>query len=80
MELVTYPIQSASENQIKSYMLTKFNDPSIKKNTAHVDFNFKKLDNNRFKQLNKYPAISEHATVKYYFDQSIDKTKLARKK
>ena len=34
----------------KQYTDNKFNDPSIVKNTDHVDFNDKNLDNVRFVQ------------------------------
>ena len=49
----------------------KFNDPSIIKNTAHVDFNAKNLDNVRFVKVNRMPAVGEHLTAKYYVDNAI---------
>ena len=41
----------------KNYLDYKFNDPSIIKNTAHVDFIDKNLDNNRFFKVNSIPAV-----------------------
>ena len=38
------------EVSTKSYVDKKFIDPSIMKNTAHVDFNDKNLDNVEFKK------------------------------
>ena len=49
----------------------KFNDPSIIKNTAHVDFNDKNLENVRFVKVNSMPAVRGHLTPKYYVDQAI---------
>ena len=69
---------SIREAASKYYVDNKFNDPSIIKNTAHVDFNDKNLDNVRFIKLNGYPAIGEHATAKYYVDQIIDEPTLVR--
>ena len=55
----------------KKYVNKKFNDPSVIKNTAHVDFNDKNLDNVRLVKVNSMPAVREHLTPKYYVDQSI---------
>ena len=55
----------------KNYVDIKFNDPSIIKNTAHVDFNDKNLDNVRFVKVNSMPAVGEHLTAKYYVDNEI---------
>ena len=41
----------------KNYVDKKFNDPSKTKNTAHVDFNDKNLDNARFVKVNSMPAV-----------------------
>ena len=54
----------------KNYVNKKFNDPSIMKDTAHVDFNKKNLDNVRFANLNSMPAVREQLTPKYYVDQA----------
>ena len=47
------------------------NDPSIIRNTAHVGFNEKNLDNVRFVQVNSLPAVREHLTPKFHLDQAI---------
>ena len=62
---------SNGEPVSKQYVDNKFNDPSIIKNTAHVDFNDKNLDNVRFVKVNSMPAVGEHITAKYYVDNAI---------
>ena len=64
---------SIGEPVSKQYVDNKFNDPSIIKNTAHVDFNDKNLDNVRFVKVNSMPAVGEHLTAKYYVDNAISK-------
>ena len=64
---------SIGEPVSKQYVDNKFNDPSIIKNIAHVDFNDKNLDNVRFVKVNSMPAVGEHLTAKYYVDNSISK-------
>ena len=49
----------------KLYVDNKFNDPGFIKNTAHVDFNDRNLDNVRFVEINSMPAVREHLTPKY---------------
>ena len=41
------------------------------KNTAHVDFNEKNLDNVRFVKVSSMPAVREHLTPWYFVDQAI---------
>ena len=64
----------------KNYVDNKFNDRSIIKNTAHVDFNDKNFDNVRFIKVNSMPAVGEHVTAKYYVDHafsySVDESSL----
>ena len=62
---------SIKEAATKKYVDNKFNDPSIIKNTTHVDFNDKNLDNVRFVKVNSMPAVGEHLTAKYYVDNAI---------
>ena len=62
---------SIGEPVSKQYLDNKFNDPSIIKNTSHVDFNDKNLDNVRFVKVNSMPAVGEHLTAKYYVDKAI---------
>ena len=44
----------------KSYVHSSLRDPSIKRNTADVDFNDKNLDNMRLIQVNDLPDIAQH--------------------
>ena len=62
---------SIGEAASKLYVDKKFNDPSIRKNTAHIESNVKNLDNFRFIRLKSYPGMGEHATPKYFVDQAI---------
>ena len=55
----------------KNYVDNKFNDPTIKKNTTHVDFNDKNLDNVRFIKVNSMPAVGEQLTAKFYDDHAL---------
>ena len=47
------------------------NDPRIIRNTTHVDFTDKNLDNVRFVKVKTLPAVREHLTPKIYVDQAI---------
>ena len=66
----------------KSYVDNKYIGHSIIKNTAHVDFKDKVLDNVRFVKVVSMPAIGEPLTVKYYVDNfirfSVDEQSLLR--
>ena len=64
---------SIGEPVSKQYVDNKFNDPSIIKNTAHVDFNDKNLDIVRFVKVNSMPAVGERLTAKYFVDNAISK-------
>ena len=55
----------------KNYVIKKFNDPNITKNTANVDFDDKNLDNFRFVKVNSMPTVGEDLTAKYYVDKAI---------
>ena len=55
----------------KIYVDNKFNDPSIIRNNAHVDFNDKNLDNVRFVKVNSLPEVREHLTPKHYVENAI---------
>ena len=52
----------------KNYVDNKFNDPSIIKNTDHVDFNNKILDNIFGIRVNSYPILDQQLTSKIYVD------------
>ena len=55
----------------KNYVDNKFNDPSIVKNTVHVEFNDKSLDNILFVKVNSKPTLEEQLTPKIYVDQTV---------
>ena len=55
----------------KNYVDNKFNDPSITKNTDHVDLKAKNLENVGWVKVNKMPATVEHLTPKLYVDNAI---------
>ena len=62
----------------KNYIDNKFNDPSIIKNTDHVDFNDKILDNVHSIKVNSYPTLNEQLTPKLYVDICVDEGSLLR--
>ena len=66
----------------KSNVDNKFNDPSIIKNTAHVNSSNRYLDNVRFIKVNSFPAIQEHLTATINVGQaisySVDESSLLR--
>ena len=62
----------------KNYVDNKFNDPSIIKNTAHIDLNDRKITNARFIQVNQLPQIDSHLTAELYVDREIDQSSLVR--
>ena len=55
----------------KNYVDNKFNDPSKIKNTDHVDFDDKILDNVHSIKVNSYPTREEHLTPKFYVDNFV---------
>ena len=59
------------EIPIKYYKDKNFNNPSIIKNTDHVDFNDKNLDNVHSIKVNSFPTLEEHPTPKIYVNQAI---------
>ena len=65
---------SIREAASRNYVDTLFNDPSLIKNTAHVDFNDKNLDNVRFVKVNSMPAVVGHLTAELYVDEAISKS------
>ena len=48
------------------------------KDTAHVDFNDKNLDNFRFIKMNSVPAVSQHLTHKHHVDNAIHECTFGR--
>ena len=64
-------LKTIKEIPSKNSVDYKLDDPSIIKNTAHVDFRDKNLDNVRFIKVNSMPPVGEHLTAKYYVDDAI---------
>ena len=66
----------------KNYVDNKFNDSSIIKNTDHVDFNDKILDNVHSIKVNSYPTLDTQLSPKFYVDHfvldCVDETSLLR--
>ena len=62
----------------KNYVDNLFNDPSILKNTEHIDVNDRNITNARFIQVNQWPQIDSHLTAKLYADTEIDQLSLVR--
>ena len=60
-----------SEACSKKYVDNLFNDPSIIKNSAHIDLNDRNITNCRFLSVNQLPQIDSHLTAKLYVDNSI---------
>ena len=55
----------------RNYNDNEFNDPSIMKNTDHVDFNDKNLDNVGSVITNKRPGLENHLTPKLYVHNNV---------
>ena len=62
---------SIREAAPKNYVDNKINDPNIIKNTTHVDFKNKNLDNVHSIKVNSFPTLEEQLTPKIYVDQAI---------
>ena len=62
----------------KHYVDNLFNDPSIIKNTAHIDSNDKNITNARFIQVIQLPQIDSQLTAKLYVDIAIDEVSFVR--
>ena len=69
---------SIREAASKHYVDNLFNDPSIIKNTVHIDLNDRNITNTRFIQVNQLPQIDSHLTAKLYVDTEIDQSSLVR--
>ena len=69
---------SNTEACSKNYVDNLFNDPSIIKNSAHIDLNDKNITNARYIQVNQLPQIDSHLTAKLYVDNAIAETSLVR--
>ena len=66
--------QAASKNYVDNF----FNDPSIKKNNAHIDLNDRNSTNAMFIQVNQLPQIDSHLTVNLYVDNAIHQQTVVR--
>ena len=66
----------------KKYVDNLFSDPSIIKNSAHIDLNDRNITNCRFLSVNQLPQIDSHLTAKLYVDNtisdSVDESSLLR--
>ena len=62
---------SIREAASKNYVDNLFNDPSIIKNSGHIDLNDRNITNARFIQVNQLPHIDSHLTAKLYVDNAI---------
>ena len=62
----------------KNYVDQIYNDPSIIKNTTHIDLNDRNITDARFIQVNQMPQIDSHLTAKLYVVNIIDETSLLR--
>ena len=62
----------------KNYVDNLFNDPSILKNTEHIDLNDRNITNARFIQVNQLPQIDSHLAAKLYVDTETDQSSLVR--
>ena len=69
---------SIREAASKNYVDNLFNDPSIVKNTEHIDLNDRNITNVKFLQVNQWPQIDSHLTPKLYVDSEIDQSSLVR--
>ena len=69
---------SIREAASTNYVDDLFNDPSIVKNTEHIDLNDRIITKARFIQVNQLNQIDSHLTAKLYVDNAIDETSLVR--
>ena len=70
---------SIREAASKNYVDSLFNDPSIIKNTEHIDLNDRNITHARFIQVNQRPQIDLHLTPRLYVDNAVDESSLVRK-
>ena len=69
---------SIREAASKNYVDNLFNDPSILRNTEHIDLNDRNITNARFVQVNQWPQIDSHLTPRLYVDNAVDESSLVR--
>ena len=63
--------QEISDAVCRSYVGNLFNDPSILKNTVHIDLNDRNNTNARFSKVNQLPQMDSQLTAKLYVDNNI---------
>ena len=68
----------ATEGVCRSYVVKKFDEPSVIRSNAHVDSNNKTLDNIHSVKVNSLPTIIEHFTLKLIVDIGIDEFTMVR--
>ena len=62
----------------KNYVDNFFSDPSIVKNTEHIDLNDRNITNASIIQVIQWPQIDSHLTPKLYVDAEIGELSLVR--
>ena len=69
---------SITEAVSKKYVDNFISDPSIVKNSTHIDLNDGNITNCRFLSVNQLPQIDSHLTAKLYIDNAVDEMSLLR--
>ena len=69
---------SIREAVSKNYADSLLNDPSILKNTVHIDLNDRNITNARFIKVKQLPQIDSQLTAKLYVDNPINEPSLVR--
>ena len=69
---------SIGEPTPEEYVDNLFNDPSILKNTTHIDLNDRNITNARFIQVNQFSRTDSHLTAKLYVENAIDEPSSVR--
>ena len=59
--------EAASTNYVDNFL----NDPSIIKNTIHIDLKDRNTTNARFIQVNQLPQVDSHLTATLYVDNTV---------
>ena len=71
---------SITETVSKFYVDNEFDDPSVMRNNANIDYRDENLDHDRFVKVNAYAAEGSPSTSKLIVDQNRDEKTLVRKK
>ena len=69
---------SIREAASKNYVDNLLNEPSIVKNTGHIDLNDRNITNARFVQVNQWLQFDSHLTPRLFVDNAIDESTLVR--